>query len=80
MLTSLISLLLLIATTLAIPHPYQPQPFAKVVKARQAPTNGTGLEVDLGYAIYQGTANASTSLNVFQGYAIELNHLPSNQS
>lgn len=73
MLTSLLSLPLLVATTLAIPQPYQSQPFAKVVKARQAPSNGTGLEVDLGYSIYQGIANASTNLNVFQGYSANTN-------
>lgn len=70
MLTYMLSVLLLTSTVLAIPQPYQPRPFAKVIKAQQAPNNGTGLEVDLGYAIYQGTANATTNVNVFQGYAI----------
>lgn len=67
MLTLLLSPLLLAAIAIAVPQPYQSQPFAKVVRARQAPQNGTGLEVDLGYSIYQGVANASTNLNVFQG-------------
>lgn len=67
MLTFLLSPLLLAALAIAVPQAYQSQPFAKVVRARQASTNGTGLEVDLGYAIYQGVANASTNLNVFKG-------------
>lgn len=80
MLTYLFSLLLLAVTALAVPQPYQSQPFAKVVRARQAPTNGTGLEVDLGYSIYQGTPNASTNLNVFKGYCAKPARLPSRQS
>lgn len=67
MLTLLLSHLLLAAAVVAVPQSYNPQPFGKVVRARQAPTNGTGLEVDLGYAIYQGVANSSTNLNVFKG-------------
>ena len=63
----IISVLFLACHALARPQPFDAQPFAKVVKARQAPTNATGLEVDLGYAIYQGTANSSTNVNTFKG-------------
>lgn len=67
MLTSTFSIVILAVAALARPQRYDAQPFAKALRARQAPTNATGLEVDLGYAIYQGTANSSTNLNVFQG-------------
>lgn len=67
MLTLLFSNLLLAVVAVAVPHTYQSQPFSKVVRARQAPSNGTGLEVDLGYGVYQGTSNSSTNLNVFKG-------------
>ena len=67
MLTSILSVVLLVAATAARPQRYDTQPFSKALRARQASTNTTGLEVDLGYAIYQGTANSSTNLNVFKG-------------
>lgn len=67
MLTSILNLIIFAAAAAAGPQRYDAQPFAKALRARQAPTNATGLEVDLGYAVYRGTANASTNLNVFQG-------------
>lgn len=67
MLTLALSIIAVAAVVAARPQRYESQPFAKAVRARQAPTNVTGLEVDLGYAIYQGTANASTNLNIFKG-------------
>lgn len=35
--------------------------------ARQASSNPASLQVDLGYEIYEGVANASTGLNVWKG-------------
>jgi len=67
MLTFILSIAILTASAVARPPQLDPQPFAKVLKARQAPTNVTGLEVDLGYAVYQGSANSTTNLNVFRG-------------
>lgn len=61
------SLLLSFVVVEARPSAVKSRPFADVLKARQASTNGTGLEVDLGYAVYAGSANASTNLNVFRG-------------
>ena len=68
MLTSALSILIIAAGVAARPQRYDAQPFAKAFGARQAPTNTTGLEVDLGYAVYQGTSNSSTNLNVFRGW------------
>lgn len=68
MLSVYCSFLLFAWSIVARPSVYNAQPYSKVVKARQAPTNTTGLEVDLGYAIYRGAANASTNLNVFKGF------------
>lgn len=67
MLTSVVFSLALAAVVTARPQAYDSQPFVKALRARQAPTNATGLEVDLGYAIYRGSANSSTNLNVFKG-------------
>ncbi|KAK5071993.1 hypothetical protein LTR64_004227 [Lithohypha guttulata] len=61
------SLIALAASVVARPKSYDAQPYAKALKARQAPTNTTGLEVDLGYSIYQGRFNTTTNLNVFTG-------------
>lgn len=68
MLISILSVVLFTASVLARPQPFDAQPFAKVVKARQTQANTTGAVVDLGYAIYQGTTNSSTNLNVFTGW------------
>jgi len=68
MLISILSILVVAVGVTARPQRYDAQPFAKALRARQAQTNTTGLEVDLGYAVYQGTANSSTNLNVFKGW------------
>ena len=60
-------LLLSLTFVAARPSRSESRPFASALKAQQAATNGTGLEVDLGYGIYVGSANASTNLNVFRG-------------
>ena len=62
------SFIALATSVVARPKSYDAQPYAKALKARQAPTNTSGLEVDLGYSIYQGRFNATTNLNVFTGY------------
>lgn len=67
MLTYILSLTILIVSVIARPPYSEPQPFARALKARQAVTNTTGLQVDLGYAIYQGQANSTTNLNTFRG-------------
>lgn len=67
MLIYIFSVLSLACLAVARPQQFDSQPFAKVVKARQAPTNTTGLVVDLGYAIYQGTTNSTTNVNTFRG-------------
>lgn len=62
------SLCLLIAGAFARPSAYDAQPFAKHLKARQS-YNASGLEVDLGYARYQGYSNTTSNLNIFKGSA-----------
>lgn len=37
------------------------------LQARQASNTSASLQVDLGYSIYEGVANASTGLNVWKG-------------
>ncbi|KAK4936676.1 hypothetical protein LTR66_015304, partial [Elasticomyces elasticus] len=64
---SFLSLALLASSVAARPQKFDPNPYTNVLRARQAPTNGSGLEVDLGYAIYQGTANSTTNINTFLG-------------
>jgi len=49
----------------AIPHA---KPFEEAFTKRQS-TGTDRLQVDLGYEIYQGVANATTGLNTFKGYA-----------
>ena len=39
------------------------------LQARQASNSSASLQIDLGYSIYEGVANASTGLNVWKGYA-----------
>jgi len=67
MLTSIFNIIIFAAVDAAGPQRYDARPFAKALRPRQASTSATGLEVDLGYSVYRGTANASTNLNVFQG-------------
>jgi hypothetical protein len=56
----------LLAVPLVLASPFG-RPFDAV--KRQANTNGTtnSLQVDLGYATYEGYSNSSTGLNVFKG-------------
>lgn len=45
------------------------QPFEHVKTKRQSQnSSSSGLEVDLGYEVYEGYNNATTSLNVWKGY------------
>jgi len=43
-----------------------PLPFA-AFDTRQVTTESSGLQVDLGYAVYEGYNNATTGLNVWRG-------------
>ncbi|TKA77913.1 hypothetical protein B0A49_04304 [Cryomyces minteri] len=46
-----------------IPHS---KPFEELLNKRQS-NGATGLQVDLGYQVYQGVANSTTGLNTFKG-------------
>ncbi|KAL2401470.1 Chlorogenic acid esterase [Exophiala dermatitidis] len=50
-------------------HPYNPRPFLVPLHVRQAagPSNGSSLQVDLGYEIYDGYQNTTTGLRVWRG-------------
>lgn len=47
---------------------YSALPFAAVVEKRQSQTVNGSLQIDLGYAVYQGVANTTTGLNTWKGY------------
>lgn len=71
-LTLLLSILASLSAVLARPSLHNTSPYADVLQARQASPSydnqtSSGPTVDLGYAIYQGVANATTNLNVFKG-------------
>ena len=66
----LASLLLFAQAGLALP-PHGFKAYDAALKARQAGSNATSLQVDLGYEIYDGVKNASTGLNVWKGYIFE---------
>lgn len=63
-----IKLLILLFTShlLFVVAHYDGQPFAHL--KREQETCLQTLQVDLGYAIYEGTANTSTQLNTFKGF------------
>lgn len=47
---------------------YNSHPFASALQARQSEgTANSSLQVDLGYAIYEGSFNSTTGLNNWQG-------------
>lgn len=60
---------LAIANVFARPQ-FVKDPFSSSLLARQATnsSNGSSLQVDLGYAVYQGTSNSSTNLNNWRGF------------
>jgi len=43
------------------------QPFAKLLSEKQSAASDDALDVDLGYAIYRGFANATTNINTWRG-------------
>ena len=47
------------------------QPFEHVKEKRQA-QNDNGLQVDLGYEVYNGYTNQTTGLNIWRGYVTYL--------
>jgi hypothetical protein len=49
---------------------YNARPFAASLENRQSQNINGGLQVDLGYDVYQGVANTSTGLNTWKGYAV----------
>lgn len=52
----------------AAPPRYNPKPFSSVKEKRQFSAGSiSGLEVDLGYEIYQGVQNETTGLNTWKG-------------
>ncbi|CAK4030301.1 Hypothetical predicted protein [Lecanosticta acicola] len=67
----LFGFLAFVAFASAEPTASNPQPYAGVVQARQAydpqTSNASSLEVDLGYSVYRGYANATSHVNVFRG-------------
>jgi hypothetical protein len=48
---------------------YNARPFAASLAKRRNQNINSSLQVDLGYDVYQGVANSSTSLNTWKGYA-----------
>jgi hypothetical protein len=47
----------------------QPQPTATTSNAAPPPTTtASGLTVDLGYAVYQGSYNTTVGLNIWKGH------------
>ena len=63
---SLYSSMLFVTLASAIPSPYAG--YSGRVGKRAANSTQSSLEIDLGYAIYEGWRNESAQLNVFQGY------------
>lgn len=62
-----LSLVLVFAQTcLAIPT-HSLQAYDAALQARQSSNSSASLQVDLGYSIYEGVANASTGLNIWKG-------------
>lgn len=52
----------------ATPPRYRPKPFSAVKEKRQSSMGSmSGLQVDLGYEIYQGIHNTTTNLNTWKG-------------
>ena len=43
------------------------QPFGKLLSQKQQSPASDALDVDLGYAIYRGFANATTGINTWRG-------------
>lgn len=73
MLFILFPFILILASCAARPsHEYNSNPFGSSLQARQNRGNSsTSLQVDLGYEIYQGTSNNTSSLNIWRGYVAE---------
>lgn len=72
-------LLPLVALATANPRYNRAQPFSNFIQARQengdSSTNSSSPQVDLGYSVYQGYANSTSNINVFQGYrAASIDH------
>ena len=64
---SLTTIIALVAVVGALMPPYTPDPYASLLGQFRAVTNGTNLEVDLGYERYQGVANETTGLDTWLG-------------
>ena len=62
----LISLLILVASTVASPAAYNARPYANAAK-RQTSYSSSSLTVDLGYSVYTGINNATANLNSYLG-------------
>ncbi|KAE8440677.1 hypothetical protein EG329_006829 [Mollisiaceae sp. DMI_Dod_QoI] len=55
------------ASSFASATPFDPRPFDEVLQRRQANTNSSSLEVDVGYSIYQGSFNDTHNVNEWKG-------------
>jgi len=60
-------LFILFTASVSLASSYNPRPFDGLFRKRQASTNSSSLQVDLGYTIYEGYSNAATALNVWKG-------------
>jgi carboxylesterase type B len=61
------STLAVFAGSLASATPFNPRPFDGVIQRRQATTNSSSLQVDLGYSIYGGSYNDTNNVNEWKG-------------
>lgn len=66
MLASLVSLVGLLLGGCSARPSYNSLPFS-AFNAGQVTAGSTGLQVDLGYSVYEGYNNATTGLNVWRG-------------
>ncbi|KAJ9603643.1 hypothetical protein H2200_011829 [Cladophialophora chaetospira] len=58
---------LLLACVFHTSHGHNPRPYANALRARQSGGQGSPLQVDLGYEIYQGFTNSTSGLNIWRG-------------
>ncbi|KUJ20432.1 carboxylesterase type B [Mollisia scopiformis] len=56
-----------LAGSLASATPFNPRPFDEVLRRRQASSNSSSLQVDLGYAVYEGFYNDTHNVNEWMG-------------